>query len=62
MTEKKGQAASRRPYRKPQLEQVQLVAEEAVLVGCKTKRQIGGPDAGPCNATGGPGKCVLDAT
>ena len=61
MTEKKEQEAPRRPYRKPQLEQVQLVAEEAVLVGCKTKRATG-PDAGPCNASGGPGKCVLDAT
>jgi hypothetical protein len=61
MTEKKGRVASRRPYRKPQLEQVKLVAEEAVLVGCKTKKATG-PDAGPCNATGGRGKCVLDAT
>ena len=28
--------ATRRPYHKPQLEQVQLVAEEAVLTGCKS--------------------------
>jgi hypothetical protein len=61
MTEKSEGTRPRRPYRKPQLEQVQLVAEEAVLVGCKTKRATG-PDAGPCNATGGPGKCILDAT
>ena len=26
---------TRRPYHKPELEQVQLVAEEAVLAGCK---------------------------
>ena len=36
MTEKNGVTTTRRPYRKPQLEQVQLVAEEAVLAGCKT--------------------------
>ena len=29
---------ARRPYHKPQLEQVQLMAEEAVLAGCKTVR------------------------
>jgi hypothetical protein len=49
---------TRRPYHKPQLEQVQLVAEEAVLVGCKTKKATG-PDAGPCNARGS-GKCQVE--
>ena len=39
--------ATRRPYHKPQLEQVQLVAEEAVLLGCKT-RSSGGPRVEPC--------------
>ena len=33
---------TRQPYRKPQLEQVQLVAEEAVLTNCKTAA-AGGP-------------------
>jgi hypothetical protein len=28
---------NRRPYRKPQLEQVDLVSEEAVLAACKLK-------------------------
>jgi hypothetical protein len=42
MTEKRKTTRARRPYHKPQLEQVQLVAEEAVLQGCKR-----GSDSGP---------------
>ena len=36
----------RKPYHKPQMEQVQLIAEEAVLTGCKLQ---GGGSAGPQN-------------
>jgi len=45
MTEKMERKTDRRPYVKPQLEQVELVAEEAVLQACK---------AGSCNL---PGAC-----
>ena len=49
MIEKHGGMRTRRPYRKPQLEEVQLVAEEAVLAGCKT-RATGGSGFTPCLA------------
>ena len=42
---------ARRPYQPPQLEQVQLVVEEAVLQMCKVPRK-GGP---------GPDTCVMGA-
>jgi hypothetical protein len=42
------EATTRRPYHKPHLEQVQLVAEEAVLRGCKTRQGTGGPSSTPC--------------
>jgi len=43
---------NRRSYRKPQMEQVQLTLEEAVLTTCKSGGS-GGPGAGfPCG--GGP--------
>lgn len=35
MSEKKEKTISRRHYRKPKLEQVQLLPEEAVLTACK---------------------------
>ena len=44
MTEKRKTTRARRPYHKPQLEQVQLVAEEAVLQGCK-RGNVSGPPA-----------------
>lgn len=50
MTKKTETKPARRSYRKPQLEQVQLVAEEAVLTNCKAV-QTGAP--GKSN-----GKCV----
>jgi len=37
---------NRKTYRKPKLEQVQLVSEEAVLEGCKTNTSVSG--APPC--------------
>jgi hypothetical protein len=33
--------AFKRPYRKPRLEQVRLVAEEAVLMSCKSTTSTG---------------------
>jgi len=41
MSEKKQEKAFRRIYKKPRLEQVQLVLEESVLATCKTG--TGGP-------------------
>ncbi len=43
MTKKSDERTHRRQYRKPQLEQVKLVLEEAVLQTCKTNQ------AGPLN-------------
>jgi hypothetical protein len=34
----------RKPYRKPQVEQVEVVPEEAVLGGCKVPGVFGGTD------------------
>jgi hypothetical protein len=34
---------SRKPYKKPQINQVKLVIEEAVLGGCKAKAGDAGP-------------------
>ena len=45
MSEKRGVMGTRRPYSKPQLEQVQLVAEEAVLQGCKNSGSPGKNDS-----------------
>lgn len=53
--EKASENKSRLPYHKPQLVQVLLKAEEAVLASCKTKSS-GGPDLDMCG-TGGPGAC-----
>jgi hypothetical protein len=41
--------ADRRPYAKPKLEEVKLVAEEAVLKGCKSQ-VISGPGKPSCGA------------
>ena len=54
----------RRPYQKPQVEQVELAAEEQVLGGCKTPNNGGGQGIDPnelysCNLDG---NCVLDGT
>ena len=42
----------RKPYNKPRLEQVKLIAEEAVLVNCKT--HPGGGLGNPCGPTAQP--------
>lgn len=47
MSEKRGVMGIRRPYGRPQMEQVQLVAEEAVLQGCKNSG-TGGKNDSPC--------------
>jgi hypothetical protein len=46
---------SRRPYYRPEWEQVQLIAEEAVLTGCKAASAPGayGTGVGSCQNTGG---------
>ena len=41
MTEKTKAGTARRPYEPPQLEQVQLVVEEALQSNCKTKEVFG---------------------
>ena len=61
MTEKTKAATARRPYQPPQLEQVQLIAEEAVLVGCKT-RSAGGEFDDNCMEGTPPGMCERPGT
>jgi hypothetical protein len=56
MTKKSGEIRThRRQYRKPQLEQVKLVLEEAVLQTCKTRTSFGPTSTtcsvGNCNKT-----------
>lgn len=46
----------RKPYQKPQIEQVRLVAEEAVLGNCKGGAWSG-PTGGGCQTSGIP--CTL---
>ena len=36
----------RKPYQKPKIERVHLVAEEAVLAGCKNQQAVTGPTPG----------------
>ena len=61
MTEKAKTATARRPYHPPQLEQVQLVAEEAVLVGCKT-RSASGEFPDNCMTGAPPEMCMRPGT
>jgi hypothetical protein len=49
----KNKSKVKKPYKKPRIEKVRLVVEEALLVGCKIT-QIGGPGgANNCNKAGG---------
>lgn len=48
MMEKKEKNATRRPYRKPQIEEVRLAPEEAVLVACKALG-VGATKISQCN-------------
>ena len=57
MTGKKSTGKTkRRTYRKPQLEQVQLVVEETVLTACKVKAS--GPTLTGCKGGSGTGICT----
>jgi hypothetical protein len=54
--QKMGKKSVRKPYRKPQLEKVQLFVEEAVLQTCKVKGGLNNPECSPqavdfCNKT-----------
>ena len=60
MTEKAKGGSTRRPYEPPQLEQVLLVPEEAVLQSCKTK-QIPGQFGDSCFGDQG-AKCSYPGT
>jgi hypothetical protein len=55
MSERSEKSKRRKPYQKPQLSQVELLAEEAVLAGCKTVNQnVGMTDGlGNCDLAGG---------
>ena len=52
----------RRPYQKPQVEQIELVAEEQVLGGCKTPNDGGGEGVGAGQSCNLDGNGVLDGT
>ena len=43
----------KRPYTKPKVEQVELIAEEAVLAGCKAATNIKGPGFWKCHTNMG---------
>jgi len=43
--------AKRRQYGKPKIEEVKLVAEEAVLTGCKVTSTTPGPTGARCTTT-----------
>ena len=46
---------SRRPYNRPRIEQVRLIAEEAVLGSCKTTGGV----TGPITTCTGKGNCSI---
>jgi hypothetical protein len=61
MPEKEKEITKRRPYVKPKLEEVKLVADEAVLASCKSQNVSGpgepsqgacGPPWGHCKSSG----------
>ena len=60
MKHEQGSEDQRKPYLKPEVEQVELVAEEQVLGGCKNSTSLG-PDVEElnCLVLGG---CNLDGT
>ena len=61
MTEER-HTEQRRAYRKPQVEQVELVAEEQVLGLCKTVLEGGGIGVGQGYSCEIDGNCVTDGT
>lgn len=60
MKQRDDSTKERKPYRKPQVKQIELVAEEQVLGGCKAL--VG--DANPGNTAGcvTPTSCVEEGT
>lgn len=55
----KDNKTKRKTYKNPQLEQVKLVAEEAVLAGCKT---VVGPHSNKNNGSCNPANLCLAAS
>jgi hypothetical protein len=53
---KQGERVQKKPYTKPEVKQVQLKPEEAVLGGCKVTGTFG-LGLSNCTAGGEPGKC-----
>lgn len=54
MSKRLERSKRRKPYQKPQLSQVELVAEEAVLAGCKTlDGNVGVTNGVNCDLGGG---------
>ena len=45
---------NKHPYRKPQVEKVRLVTEEAVLAACKALHTSSGPTGSNCKHAGTP--------
>lgn len=62
MKQEEGRHEERRPYQKPQVEQVELAAEEQVLGGCKTPNDGGGVGTVAGESCNLDGNCVLDGT
>ncbi|HUW95907.1 MAG TPA: hypothetical protein VMW58_08965, partial [Anaerolineae bacterium] len=61
--DEKRRRTQRQPYRKPRVEQVELIAEEQVLGGCKAAQgqpgiTMTGPEYGSCYLWG----CALDGS
>ena len=56
-TEEEKIQTARQPYHKPQLEEVKLIAEEAVLGNCKTTGTAGPTWAGNCHNPAGHNPC-----
>lgn len=62
MKQEEEHQGERRPYQKPQVEQVELVADEQVLGGCKTPNDGGGVGTEVGQSCNLDGNCVLDGT
>jgi hypothetical protein len=60
MNERNEGQAARRPYHKPQLEEVQLVAEEAILKNCKNAANPAGKK-GACTLGSGGQTCKFQS-
>jgi len=58
MKQEQGSEDQRKPYLKPEVEQVELVAEEQVLGGCKNSTSVGPLEMSDCITD----DCILDGT